>query len=196
MNYQKVYDQFIQDRLNNKNGKCKYNFRPSSRRDNSDFEGYCEVHHIVPGSLGGSDKSDNLIRLSAGDHLFAHALLARIYKAGMVLALHRMLNCSGNIKSKRYSTRVARVHLDFIRSNIKFSQEHKDKLRKSQPHSKVIIQQDLNFVIVGIYDNAKQAALLTRSIRNHISNCANGRRKTHNGFYWSHQNFKPNLMTS
>ena len=33
---------------------------------------YCEKHHIIPKSLGGTDDEWNLIYLTAGEHLYAH----------------------------------------------------------------------------------------------------------------------------
>lgn len=33
---------------------------------------YCEKHHIIPRSLGGSDDAENLVYLTAGEHLYAH----------------------------------------------------------------------------------------------------------------------------
>ena len=51
MNYKRIYDEFIADRLTKQ-----------------DFDGYGENHHIVPKSMGGSDDASNMIRLTAGDH--------------------------------------------------------------------------------------------------------------------------------
>ena len=36
------------------------------------YEGYTERHHIVPRSMGGSDEAENLVRMSAQNHLLAH----------------------------------------------------------------------------------------------------------------------------
>lgn len=55
---------------------------------------YAEEHHIVPKSLGGTNHSDNLVKLSAREHFIAHRLLAKFtvgkdrYK--MICALLRM----------------------------------------------------------------------------------------------------------
>lgn len=63
MNYQRIYDEFIADRL----------------KKEEEIEGYFEIHHILPRCLGGGDSKKNLIKLTPGDHLFAHQLLARIH---------------------------------------------------------------------------------------------------------------------
>jgi len=45
---------------------------------------FTHKHHIIPKFMGGTNKSDNLIILSVGDHLMAHKILAencdKIYK--------------------------------------------------------------------------------------------------------------------
>lgn len=63
MNYKHVYDQLIEKR------------RKSVLRKS---ETYCEVHHIVPKSLGGKNNAKNLICLLAKEHLLAHKLLVKI----------------------------------------------------------------------------------------------------------------------
>ena len=64
MNYQKIYDQLIEKRKNNR----------LSKKDC-----YCEEHHIIPLSEGGPDTKDNKINLTAREHYIAHLLLAKIY---------------------------------------------------------------------------------------------------------------------
>lgn len=64
MDYRKTYDRLIQKRRDN----------PITKADC-----YCETHHIVPRSEGGSDDDTNLVNLTAREHYIAHLLLARIY---------------------------------------------------------------------------------------------------------------------
>lgn len=53
---------------------------------------YTETHHIVPRCLGGTDEADNLVELTAEEHLCAHLLLTRIYEyEGLMLAVRHML---------------------------------------------------------------------------------------------------------
>jgi hypothetical protein len=40
-------------------------------------EGYTELHHIIPRSLGGSDDADNLVALTAREHFICHILLTK-----------------------------------------------------------------------------------------------------------------------
>jgi len=59
------------------------------------YDGYSEVHHIIPSSLGGSDEPDNLIRLSYPEHFLCHWLLIKFVrtkrdKVKMIWALNCM----------------------------------------------------------------------------------------------------------
>lgn len=64
MNYKRIYEEFIADRL-------------LKQPDNNS---YYEVHHIRPRCMNGGNEPSNLIRLTYSDHLFAHILLARAYR--------------------------------------------------------------------------------------------------------------------
>ena len=64
MNYKRIYDLIIENRVNN---------IP---------QGYTETHHIVPRSLGGKDDKENLVKLSAREHYICHLLLTKIYEKG------------------------------------------------------------------------------------------------------------------
>ena len=108
MDYKRIYDEFIIDRLTKQ-----------------DFEGYSEKHHIKPRSLNGSDEADNIVKLTAPDHLFAHALLARIYKGSMLTALYLM-----NGKDT-YICRSKRLHYEYCKSNILMTDETKKKISNS-----------------------------------------------------------------
>ena len=66
MNYEKLYNKIINNRKLN----------PIA--DNE----YGEKHHIIPRSLGGSNDSSNLVKLSAREHFICHALLAEMYPKG------------------------------------------------------------------------------------------------------------------
>lgn len=74
MDYGKIYEMFIKDRV----GKQKIT------------ASYTERHHIVPRSLGGGNEPENIVILTARDHFFAHLLLAKIHGGPMLIALWRM----------------------------------------------------------------------------------------------------------
>ena len=62
MNYQKIYDDLIKKRVEN----------PPTEK--------FERHHIVPKSLGGSNKKDNIVKLTVREHYIAHLLLCKIHR--------------------------------------------------------------------------------------------------------------------
>ena len=61
MDYQRIYDSLVKSRINT----------PAA--------GYSEYHHIIPRCIGGCDEGNNLVRLTAREHLIAHMLLVRIH---------------------------------------------------------------------------------------------------------------------
>lgn len=63
MNYEKIYNNLIN------NAKIRI----------IDENKYYEKHHIIPKSLDGSDKQENIIQLTLREHYFAHELLCFIY---------------------------------------------------------------------------------------------------------------------
>ena len=62
MDYQKIYNMIIE------------------RRKQSPLEGYVEKHHILPRCLGGDNKKENIVKLSAREHYMCHLLLTKLYE--------------------------------------------------------------------------------------------------------------------
>lgn len=102
MNYQKIYDALVQKRREN----------PLDKKIQ-----YCESHHIIPRSLGGTDELDNIVNFTAREHYVAHKILVKAYlqKYGkesehykkMVTALFFMTTSKrwdGKITSRMYDT--------------------------------------------------------------------------------------------
>jgi hypothetical protein len=128
MNYQKIYDRFIADR--------------KTRESDLVASGvYTERHHIVPRSMGGSNAKDNLVYLTAGDHFFAHLLLAKAYGGNMWFAANMMfMNGNKNLRnakktrvmremvSKRHAEEKAKLYIG--EKNPHFGKSHDAKTRK------------------------------------------------------------------
>lgn len=93
MDYQRVYREFIADRRPREGSLAVY-----------------ETHHILPRCLKGGDEPANLIRLSLQDHLFAHALLARVHGGLLLVSFCRMLGM------KKYAGRRSRAQFEQLRS--------------------------------------------------------------------------------
>lgn len=61
---------------------------------------YTESHHIIPKSLGGSNKKENLVKLTAREHFVCHWLLtkmvAKCHQSKMLYALYCMTHVKTN----------------------------------------------------------------------------------------------------
>lgn len=80
MDYKKIYDKII--------------LRGQKRgNDKKILDGYYESHHIVPKCIGGTDKIENLVLLTAKEHFICHLLLEKIYpnEKGLALAAYRLI---------------------------------------------------------------------------------------------------------
>ena len=83
MNYAKVYSDFIADRQNKEAAVVASGV-------------YTEKHHVLPRSLGGGDEAANLVSLTAGDHYFAHLLLAKVHGGTQWAGVWALLGLSQN----------------------------------------------------------------------------------------------------
>jgi NUMOD3 motif len=65
---------------------------------------YTERHHILPKCLGGSNKKENLVDLTAREHFIAHLLLAKLHpeKHGLVVAAY-LMSKRKRVNSRTYS---------------------------------------------------------------------------------------------
>lgn len=108
-------------------------------------DGYAEVHHIVPRSLGGSDDADNLIRLTARQHYVAHWILARALGGSAARAFFMMSNFGkyGQVNSTTYA--IARQeYADQVSKQLTmcpnipaFTAEHRQKLSRAKTGRKL-----------------------------------------------------------
>ena len=96
-----------------------------SNAKNRSIEGYTEKHHIIPKSMGGSNDSDNLVKLTAREHFIAHVLLTKFtestHKAKMIHALWRFC-VGGNKNQKMVSSRY------YEKLRIQFSELMQEKM--------------------------------------------------------------------
>ena len=70
-------------------------------------DGYVEKHHIIPRSLGGSDKKENIVFLPASEHFKCHQLLVEMTtdrnNGKMWSALWRMMNKQSRNQDREYT---------------------------------------------------------------------------------------------
>lgn len=152
----------------------------TNKAKNRQLEGYSELHHIIPRSLGGQDTADNLVQLTAREHFICHWLLTKMYPAGneyckMLNAL-RMMRAE-NSNQQRYTTKItARVYSKLkedysVLQSIKVSGENNpmygDKFYRSEEGR--LAQSN---AVLGERNGAKSA-----EVRQKISNSKKGKKR-------------------
>lgn len=98
--------------------------------------GYTEKHHIIPRSMGGSNRKDNLVRLPAREHFICHWLLTKMTtgkdKASMIYALNGMKR--KNKFQERYETAI--TSKVYTKAKEEFSKVHSEKMKGTIPWNK------------------------------------------------------------
>ena len=92
-------------------------------------EGYTELHHIVPQSMGGSNDKENLVELTAREHFICHWLLIKMTegedRSKMLYALNGMK--AENRYQQRYHTQItARVYEKY---RIEHAENHSKRMK-------------------------------------------------------------------
>lgn len=142
MNYKNIYDSLIQKAIIRQIGKSKDILKKDI--------GYIENHHIVPefffknrkrkgppGWLDGDpNNKDNLVFLTAKEHLLSHLLLLKIYpnNDGLVTACVNMAGHTNKKISIRMYEKLRIAYAQIVSDRFKGiakSQSHKDNLSKS-----------------------------------------------------------------
>lgn len=90
-------------------------FQLTSRAKNRILEGYTEKHHILPRSLGGTNKKENIVRFTVREHFLAHLCLwkmsegeARKKMAYAVVSFKRQRQCQKG-KGIRFNSRTYEI---------------------------------------------------------------------------------------
>ena len=113
MNYEKIYNQIIE--------------RGRVRK----LEGYIERHHIIPKCLGGTNDSENIVKLTAKEHFICHKLLTEIYPNETVL--HYAVRMMANMKDMYGRTyNVGACEYQRLKENIVVSEETRKKSSESK----------------------------------------------------------------
>lgn len=99
------------------------------------LDGYTERHHIVPRCLGGSNRKENLVDLTAREHYVAHRLLF-MHHGTRQMAYAWFSMCRGNKHQSRNlsSRQYERAKLCMVESmkGHSFSEETRQKLRDAR----------------------------------------------------------------
>lgn len=96
------------------------------------LKGYKEKHHILPRSVGGTDDKSNLVELTAKEHFIVHMLLCKFTKGlarrSMLYAFKAMSYYKKDGRDYKINSRIA----EKLRSELKFSDEHKQKMSEKK----------------------------------------------------------------
>lgn len=120
--------------LDNKYTKIYYKIvEKASKRENISIG---EIHHIIPKSMGGSNKKDNLVKLSFKEHYICHLLLTKMidipkHKRNMLFALRIFGKNSNSFQKIKEETNLyySKMHLGVLKT-----EEHKKNMRGKRPH--------------------------------------------------------------
>jgi len=110
MNYKKIYDALVD--------KAK-----PRGLDKSQHEGYFEIHHIVPRSIGGSNEADNLVMFTAREHFIAHILLWKIYPedSNLFHAAWMMSNRTLTNRNSKVYAKLREQHATILSTRCEFN---------------------------------------------------------------------------
>ena len=103
-------------------------------------EGYTELHHIIPQSMGGSNDKENLVELTAREHFICHWLLIKMTegedRSKMLYALNGMK--AENRYQQRYHTKItARVYEKY---RIEHAENHSKRMKGRKAWNKGVPQ--------------------------------------------------------
>jgi hypothetical protein len=124
--------------IKNKYSKCYY--RIIENRKSNPVTGYSEKHHIIPRSLGGSNKKENLVSLTAREHFICHRLLVKMTtgtdKMKMSYAIRCLIN-QENQHQQRYkiTSRTYNAIIANTRENISKHQRGENNPFYGKTHS-------------------------------------------------------------
>jgi len=105
-------------------------------------EGYTELHHIIPQSMGGSNDKENLVELTAREHFICHWLLIKMTegedRSKMLYALNGMK--AENKYQQRYHTKItSRVYEKY---RIEHAENHSKRMKGRTAWNKGIPQSE------------------------------------------------------
>ena len=99
----------------------------------NDIDTYCERHHIIPRSLGGTNKTSNITRLTPRQHYIAHRLLTKFTVGNALIKMNHALHMFCIIQPSRLNrySPPARI-IEAARLSLRYkTQEHKDKISEA-----------------------------------------------------------------
>jgi hypothetical protein len=149
-------------------------------------DGYVERHHIIPKSLGGSNKKDNMVVLTAREHFICHLLLTKMTEGNDRKKMSRAfwLMAKGTGKRYRPSSKLYEVARKLF---IDAQKGHKNYLISQTEKSRDQISASMKQMISEMSPEEKNKRLKNSFLRpdtytperaNNISKATTGKKKT------------------
>ena len=99
---------------------------------------YFEEHHIVPKCMGGTDDTENLVKLLPEEHFVAHQLLVKIHPGNpkLTFALVVMTGIRNNLPRRNKMYGWLKKQVSIAKTGKKFSEESKAKMAEAARNRK------------------------------------------------------------
>lgn len=135
--------------IDNKYTKWYYQIIDNRKENPHPNEMYTERHHIIPKSFGGSDRNENLVRLSAREHFLVHWLLVKMcsnkdHAIKMNHALLRLMSASTALEKYQWSKwqyEIAKINKSKALRESSKAGNHPRKGKKHSPETKEKMRQ-------------------------------------------------------
>lgn len=114
--------------------KRQYDLLMEKARQRGKVEGYKERHHIIPRCMGGSNKKENLVELTAREHYVAHRLLWMAYRTRAMATAFHMMTRSQHLHQRKFTNRqyeTARIAVSEASKGRTVSEETRRKLSEA-----------------------------------------------------------------
>lgn len=132
--------------IDNKYTSVYYKIVENSK--NRKISGYTETHHIIPKSLGGTNKPSNLVKLTAREHYICHVLLTRMTegtdKAKMIHAAFSFIFwvSKKHIRNIKINSRIFHTLKELRQKNLIIEMAKPENKKKSSDGAKKLWSDD------------------------------------------------------
>jgi hypothetical protein len=160
-----------------------------------EISGYSEKHHVIPRCMGGSNKKENIVRLTPEEHFLAHQLLVKIYpnNHSLVKAANMMCvsgkGCIRNNKMFGWLRKRLATAMSLERTGKKMSEDTKQKLREANLGKKIPLETIEKIKHTKKLNN-KPRPPVTEETREKIRIAHKGKKGTRNGAILSEETKK------
>lgn len=169
--------------LTNKYSKYYFNIVTNAKARTLAIDTYVEKHHIIPRSLGGLNNSDNIVKLTAREHLVCHRLLIKmtsgLQKSKMAFAAWRMVFSNSKHKRVKVTARVyqsIKIEMSVAAKERSKSYRHSTESKQKISESKIGKSRDVTWGDkISIANTGKKRSPLSADTKEKISQSLKGK---------------------